>query len=254
MGILRGRKHRIAYRSFAHLPDAVFTVSDEVRRYSIDVDRLPPGRVLTIHNGLDLAKWREGAAQPRDLELPRFVTLGNVRHIKGHDVLLQAFRLVHLEFPGARLAFGGAVLEQDFKRDLDRYVQEQGLQSSVSFVGSVDDQQAFLQSASCFVMPSRSEGFSNAIVEAMAASLPVVATNVGGNAEAVVEGETGLLVASENVEAMAAAMLRLVRNPKSAEEMGRAGRERVVEKFTVEAMMTRIASTFDRVRCGPPLT
>ena len=98
-----------------------------------------------------------------------------------------------------------------------------------------------------FVLPSRSEGFSNAIVEAMAASLPVVATKVGGNAEAIAEGVTGSLVASEDAAAMAEAMLQLLRDPALAEQMGRAGRARVAAEFTTEVMMQRVTATFNRL-------
>ena len=251
MGILRQRRHAIAYRCLASLPAAVFTVSEEVRRHSIAVDHLSPDRVITIHNGVDLGDWPEVGMPSQSGEQMTFASLGNIRRVKGHDVLLEAFRLVHLEFPTAKLVVGGAVLETDFKEDLDRYVQEHGLENSVRFVGQIVNQQAFLRSASFFVMPSRSEGFSNAIIEAMAASLPIVATNVGGNGEAVVNGKTGTLVPSEDIKAMAGAMLAFLRDPKSAKDMGREGRKRVVEEFTLEAMMTRVASTFDRVRQDP---
>ena len=126
-------------------------------------------------------------------------------------------------------------------------IAECGLAESVSFAGNIQNQQNFLQDASLFILPSRSEGFSNAIVEAMAASLPVVATDVGGNAEAVVDGVTGLIVASEDSAGMAAAMLRMLRAPEEAAAMGRAGRQRVLEQFTTEAMMDRVVSTFDRL-------
>ena len=253
MGILRQRKHEIAYRKLSRLPDAVFAVSEEVRRYSIDVDGLPADHVLTIHNGLDLREWSQDLTQSKAEPLT-FVSLGNIRRVKGHDVLLQAFRLVHMEFPAAKLVLGGAVLEADFKRDLESYVKKYDLDSSVRFAGSIQDQQSFFRDASFFVMPSRSEGFSNAIIEAMAGSLPVIATNVGGNAEAVVDGETGILVASEDVEGMASAMLKLLRDPNSAKVMGSLGRRRVLEQFTLESMMTRVATTFNHLRRKPSAT
>ena len=250
MGILRRRRHSIAYRRLSHLPDAVFAVSEGVRRHGIDVDGLVPERVITVHNGLDLGDWPEGATQSQTDGLT-FASLGNIRRVKGHDVLLRAFRLVHLEFPAAKLVIGGAVLEADFERELSSYLKQYGLEDSVRFVGPINDQQRFLRDASFFVMPSRSEGFSNAIIEAMAASLPVIATNVGGNAEAVIDGETGILVASEDVEGMAFAMLKVLRDPTVAEGMGRAGRRRVLDQFTTDSMMTRVAATFDRLRQRP---
>lgn len=246
MGILRSRKHTVAYRRLARMPDAVFAVSEEVRRFTIAVDEVPAERVTTIHNGLDLARWPPRDPGVRD-DAPVIASLGNLRRVKGHDVLLRAFAAVHREFPTARLALGGAVLEMDFMAELTALLEELGLRESVSFAGSVREQQSFLAAASIFVLPSRSEGFSNAIVEAMAASLPVVATRVGGNAEAVEDGRTGFVVATEDVSAMAEAMLRLLRDPQGARAMGLAGRQRVRERFTTEAMMQRVVETFDRL-------
>ena len=246
MGILRSRKHAVAYAKLARLPDAVLAVSEEVRRYTVDMDGVPAARVTTIHNGLDLARWPERSCrQQKGLQV--LASLGNIRRVKGHDVLLRAFAAVHREFPEARLVLGGAVLETAYMTELQGLLQELQITENVSFLGSIRDQQSFLADASIFVLPSRSEGFSNAIVEAMAASLPVVATNVGGNAEAVEEERTGFLVSSEDVDGMAQAILRLLRDPDAAIKMGLAGRQRVTEQFTTEAMMERVVQIFDRL-------
>jgi glycosyltransferase involved in cell wall biosynthesis len=98
-----------------------------------------------------------------------------------------------------------------------------------------------------FVLPSRSEGFSNAIVEAMAASLPAVVTNVGGNAEAVEDGVTGFVIPSEDPPALAAAILRLLADPPLAQTMGRAGRTRAKERFTTATMLTETAAAYRAV-------
>ncbi len=246
MGILRSRKHVLAYRWLARMPDAVFAVSEEVRRYTIAVDRVAPTRVITIHNGLDLDQWPE-RKDDWEKTRPVIATLGNIRRIKGHDVLLRAFATVHLKDPNARLMIGGAVLEPLFMREMQTIIADLRLESSVSFEGPIQNQQSFLQDASMFILPSRSEGFSNAIIEAMASSLPVVATDVGGNAEAVEDEITGFVVASEDVEAMAAALLKLLSDPEKAKVMGVAGRQRALELFTTEAMMRRIVATFDRL-------
>ncbi len=246
MGILRGRKHVHAYRWLSHMPDAVFAVSEEVRHYSIAVDGILPQRVTTVHNGLDLGRWPERTAF-RQSEQPVIATLGNIRRVKGHDVLLRAFAVALREFPQAKLLIGGAVLEPAFMQKLETLISDLGLAGSVLFEGSVRDQQRFLEGVSLFVLPSRSEGFSNAIVEAMASSLPVVATNVGGNAEAVEDEVTGLIVASEDENGLATAMLRLLRSPETARSMGVLGRERVLQQFTTDAMMRGVVATFDRL-------
>ena len=246
MGILRSRKHLLAYHWLRHMPDMVFAVSEEVRRYSIVVDGIAPERVLTLYNGLDLTQWpqREHSGQG---ERPIIVTLGNIRRIKGHDVLLRAFAAVHRTIPDAKLIFGGAVLEAPFMEELKSLQVALDLETSVLFVGSILNQHKFLQEASLFVLPSRSEGFSNAIIEAMASSLPVVATDVGGNAEAVENGVTGLIVSSGDVDMMASAILEVLGDPQRATEMGNAGRTRAIRHFTTDSMMRGIVSTFERL-------
>ena len=104
--------------------------------------------------------------------------------------------------------------------------------------------QEYLSAADIFVLPSRSEGFSNAIIEAMAASLPVVATNVGGNAEAVEDGVSGFIVPPEDIAALSDAILRMLSNPAKAEEMGASGRERVKDNFTIDAMVHQITNVY----------
>lgn len=244
MGILRGRKHAIAYRLMSRLPDKVLAVSEQVRRYTIEVDHVPADRVETLYNGLDLDRWSAMTRAHTDPQLPVIVTVGNIRPVKGHDVFLRAAALVARKFPQARFGIAGEVLDPDFYAELQRLAEELGIQQQVSFAGGITDLPMYLRAASLFVLPSRSEGFSNAIVEAMAAGLPVVATDVGGNAEAVVDGVTGRIVPPENVEALAAAMLELLENPNRAKQMAEAGRERVAERFTTEAMMKQLTAAY----------
>ena len=248
MGILRKGKHHVAYRMLAGMPDAVLAVSEQVRRHAITVDGIAPERVETIYNGLDLAHWPgNGAGLRRSERGPVITTVGNLRHVKGHDVLLEAAATVCREMPEARFTIGGEVLEPEFFAGLERQVARLGLGSQVSFVGGVRDLPRHLAGADLFVLPSRSEGFSNAILEAMAASLPVVATDVGGNAEAVRSGVTGLIVPPENAEALARAMLEILADPQRRAAMGAAGKAAVAEKFTTDAMMRRIVGVYDRL-------
>jgi glycosyltransferase involved in cell wall biosynthesis len=96
-------------------------------------------------------------------------------------------------------------------------------------------------------LPSRNEGFSNALIEAMGCSLPCVATRVGGNAEALQEGKSGYLVASEDSEAMADRILRLLRDPVMARRMGETARKTVKARFSIDAMMNRLMGIYDEL-------
>ncbi|MHB8302085.1 MAG: glycosyltransferase family 4 protein [Acidobacteriaceae bacterium] len=244
MGILRSTKHRIAYRLMARAPDAVFAVSEQVRQSCIDVDRINPARVQTIYNGLTLADWN---IAPRCARSPgKFVvtTVGNIRRVKGHDVLIHAAATVVRLFPHVSFRVVGDVLEPAYFAELQALVRDLNLSENFEFVGVTENPQKYLFEADIFVLPSRSEGFSNAIVEAMAASLPVVATNVGGNAEAVQDGVSGLLVPKEDTAALSAAIIRLLSDPLLAKGMGARGKAMAAERFTTESMMYRITGTY----------
>lgn len=244
MGILRSRKHDIAYRLMSHTPDAVFAVSDQVRRHCIEVDHIPPQRVTTIHNGLDLNDWKTVDRPARSAGEVVVTTVGNVRRVKGHDILIKAAALVIPRFPDILFNIAGEILEPDYFAELQSLIRELDLSSHFTFAGGVTNLQEHLHAADLFVLPSRSEGFSNAIVEAMAASLPVIATDVGGNAEAVQDGITGLIVPPEDPQALAKAISRLLADPAEAKRMSAAGRESVLEKFTTAAMMKRITTVY----------
>jgi len=244
MGILREHKHRIAYRVMAGLPDAVFAVSEQVRRHCIEVDGIASDRVRTIYNGLDLADW---AARPKPAVTRNetvVATVGNIRRVKGHDIFIKAAALIRRHFPRVSFSIAGEVLEPDYFVELQTLVRDLNLGDRFSFAGGVADTQEYLSDADIFVLPSRSEGFSNAIVEAMAASLPVVATDVGGNAEAVKDGVTGYVVPPDDAEALSVAVMRLISDPSEARAMGVAGKSLAAKMFTTKAMMEQIVATY----------
>ena len=250
MGILRTGKHHAAYRLMARAPDRVFAVSEQVRRHCIDVDGIKPSRVQTIYNGLDLADWSSTSSAAKLEGEVLVATVGNIRRVKGHDVFIRAAASVAAQFRKVTFSIAGDVLEPDYFAELQVLVRDLKLSGRFRFAGGVKDLREHLATADVFVLPSRSEGFSNAIVEAMAASLPVVATNVGGNAEAVQDGVSGVIVPPEDSGALAAAIVHLLSNPAKARQMGAEGKRLVAEKFTTEAMMTQIINVYGSLLKG----
>jgi glycosyltransferase involved in cell wall biosynthesis len=244
MGILRTRKHNIAYRLMAGAPDAVFAVSEQVRQHGIEVDRIDPARVQTIYNGISLADWNMGSKLAKAPNEVLVTSIGNIRRVKGHDILIKAAALIVLRFPKVSFTIAGEVLEADYFLELQTLVRDLNLSDHFHFVGGITNLSEHLSMADIFVLPSRSEGFSNAIVEAMAAALPVVASSVGGNAEAVKDEVTGILVPPEDPAALSAAITRLLSDPSEARAMGIAGKAFAAENFTTEAMMNRITAVY----------
>jgi glycosyltransferase involved in cell wall biosynthesis len=244
MGILRDSKHHVAYRLMSRIPDRVFAVSEEVRQHCVEVDRIKPSLVETIYNGIDVTEW-DTASTPAKLAGTFVVaTVGNIRRVKGHDVFIKAAASIVEQFPRVSFNIAGDVLEPDYFEELQTLIRSLNLSDHFHFVGGVANLREYLSTADIFVLPSRSEGFSNAIVEAMAASLPVVATNVGGNAEAVTDGVSGVIVPSEDPAALAAAVARMLSDPSKAKEMGAAGKKLASEKFTTDAMMHQITLAY----------
>jgi glycosyltransferase involved in cell wall biosynthesis len=242
MGILRSAIHHVAYRLFSSLPDRVFAVSEQVRKHCMEVDGIDSGRVETIHNGIDLAS--PPAARTITNAPLVITTVGNIRRVKGHDVFIRAAAFVLKQYPDTRFSIAGSVLDTDYFSELKRLTEELNISDNFHFTGPTDRVAEHLRQADIFILPSRSEGFSNAIVEAMAESLPVVATDVGGNAEAVLSGVTGFIFPANNVDELTRAILALCNDRQAILRMGTAGRARAEELFSEAAIMHRIETAY----------
>ncbi|MBI3670231.1 MAG: glycosyltransferase [Acidobacteria bacterium] len=254
MGILRQAMHHRAYRLINPLFDRVLAVSEEVRAFCIQHDRLASEKVLTLYNGIETER-AAASADPAALRASLGLdgashivsTVAHVRRVKGLDIFIQAAAAVCREFPRAVFVVIGDNHEPAHFRELDQLTDSLGLAGNVKFLGPSEQVFSLLKMSDVFCLPSRSEGFSNALVEAMACGLPCVATRVGGNAEALSDGENGFLVAPEDAAATADRILTLLRQPARAQQMGRAAREVAEVKFTQDAMMKNLVGVYERL-------
>jgi len=254
MGILRLPKHNLGYRMMNSRFDLVLTVSEEVRQFTIRKDSIPATKVLTLYNGLAISTIQRSNADRSlrkglglNAEGPVILTVGHIRRVKGIDVLLETAAIVAREFPEAVFAILGRNSDPEHYRMLEERVVQLGIQKNVRFLGESNEVLPVLRVADVFFLPSRSEGFSNALIEAMACGLPCVVTRVGGNPEAVEEGRSGYLVESEDATSAADRILRLLKDPVRAKEMGVAGRRIVEERFTAEIMIRNLIQHYDRL-------
>lgn len=196
--------------------DMLVAVSEWTARYLLDTRGLSPDRVRTIPNG-----WT-GTPEPRsqvDRE-PTIVSVGNLRPEKGHEGLLRTFALVLSELPDTHLRVVGEGTERSH---LEQLARSAGIASRVEFLGRVDPPWSELSRADVFAAAPQVEPLGIAALEAMAAGLPVVAPRVGGLADLVVDGITGVLVEPGDEVAMADALVSLLRDPSRARELGDAG-------------------------------
>lgn len=251
MGILRSKKHHLSYHLVNRLYDQVHAVSDKVRDFCIVDDRISPEKVVTVHNGVDLVAIDAAAPADRKLSFgaevsqPIIATVANIRQVKGIDILVQAATRVVEEMPNALfVVIGAALQDRSYWDTIQSQVKSRGLENNMKFLGARSDVYALLKQSDIFCLPSRSEGMSNALLEAMACRLPCVATSVGGNPEVIVDDLNGLLVPNEDSTMLAARVLSLLRDPARARQMGEAGRRVVESEFTLHHMAEKLSRLY----------
>lgn len=250
LGILRSPKHHLAYRLINRLSDRVLAVSEEVRRFCIIRDRVDPRKIAVIYNGVDLRQIA-GAGRLPDGIAPDLAGAGhvvtcvaNLRPVKGIDLLLRAAQRVCRELPQAVFAIAGSLYESEYLRQMQALARSLGIERNVRFLGYVEDPVPLLKISSAFCLLSRSEGFCNALLEAMACGLPAVVSRVGGNPEAIVDGVSGFLVPLEDAATAAARLLLLLRDPARAARMGQAARAAARSQFSAETMIQNLISLY----------
>jgi glycosyltransferase involved in cell wall biosynthesis len=171
-------------------------------------------------------------------------TVGRLSWEKDQQALLEAFGLLKKQVDNACLLIVG---DGALRGDLERAAEDLGIANDVQFLGYRDDVPSIMAALDVFVLPSLEEGISLTLLEAMAASRPIVATDVGGNPEVVVDGETGILVPSEDVAALAGAIIKLYGDKELRGKMGAAGRKRVEEHFSLNAMVDAYMALYSSV-------
>jgi glycosyltransferase involved in cell wall biosynthesis len=216
-----------------------------------------PERIIQHYNGLDLDRFRVAAEISRDealtrFSLPanrRFVTIvANLRNpVKDHPMFLRAAARVRAAVPDADFLIAG---EGELMGGLRQVASDLGIADAVHFIGRCDDVATLLRASHMGVLSSKAEGFANAILEYMAAGLPVVATDVGGVREAIVDGENGFVVRSGGEEEMAKRIVRVLSDDEKARAMGRLGQAIVFEKFGKEHHLRNTLELYDELLSG----
>jgi glycosyltransferase involved in cell wall biosynthesis len=211
---------------------------DTVRR-----DHIDPSKMTLIYNGVDPlpfeAAFTEREKVRETLGLGNnekvVITVANLIPYKGHRELLEAAQTVIRKLPGTRFLMVGK--DRGIRGELQELSGRLGVEGNVHFLGLQKNIPHLLAASDLSVLPSHEEGFSNVILESMAAGLPVVATDVGGNKEAVVDGATGWLVPPKEPGILAERMSDLLENSEKARMWGEKGRRRVCEVFSAENMV-----------------
>lgn len=232
--------------------DAFLAASDAVRKVLLH-DGIPESRVIVVHDGIDVERVQNLPAVVLHEELwlphgaPVVANVGALVAHKGQRHLVDAMSLVRRELPDARAVIFG---EGDLRSALERQIRDQHLDKHVLLAGFREDVLQLVRTADLFVMSSVTEGLGSTVLDAMALGLAVVATRAGGIPEAVIHGETGLLVPPGNAKALAAGITKLLRDAALRRRMGEAGRARVAAEFGVDRLVSRTLAAYRRRKPG----
>jgi len=231
-------------------PKKIITVSDEVRKSYLKRDFIFSKKYITIHNGIDPQPFsitieREKFFKEFGIKENQIVvgSIGNLTPQKGYSYLLQAAKLTVDLFQEVVFLLVG---DGPLKKKLSNIVQELKLSDKVIFAGMRNDIPHLLKFIDIFVLSSIREGFSIALLEAMASGKPTVVTDVGGNKEAVVDGVTGYIVPPQNSNLLHDKILKLLLNRELADKMGKMAREHFLKKFTAQNMVKNTEAIYQQ--------
>ena len=235
-GFPRWRERLHAWMVNHNIAHKLVTVSEKTRQTAL-AEGVKPERISVIQNGVApmpfegehrLEVRKEAGIGADD---PFLLSVGRLVPVKAHEVLVSAMPAVLKEFPNAKVGIcGDGVL----RGDLETQIKSLGLEGSVKLLGEQNNIAKFLFSADVFILPSRSEGLPMALLEAMSAGLPVIATRLEGLAEVVVEGVHGLFAPVDDADVLADVILQLLRDPYMRARMGAAAKQRVNEMYSID--------------------
>ena len=240
------RAQRLAETLAFRGADAVMVNTDGARELCIREDGVPASKVYVVHNGIDLAAFDAAARMDPGVPAgrPTIAVVANLHASKGHLDLIEAIARLRAEARDVLVLCAG---EGAMRPVLEQQIAFHGLRENVLLLGHRRDVPALLARAQVACAPSHEEALSSAIIEAMAASLPVVATETGGTIELLREGESGLFVPPRTPLALAERLLALLRDPQRARALGAVGRRRVELEFALPALSKRLGDLYRSV-------
>ena len=230
-------------------------VSRDLEQWLMAKVKVGPRKISQIYNGVDTQVFRPAVPREREALPDGFAkpgqivigTVGRLQQVKDQSTFIRGMAAFVKMSPEKGDKIRAVVVgDGPQKEEIEHLVRESHLTDVVWMAGERSDIPRLLQAMDLFVLPSEAEGISNTILEAMATGLPVIATQVGGNGELVVEGETGMLVPAKDPQALSLAVRAYLQDPKLMRSHGEAGRKRVEKEFSMSAMVEHYLQVYDR--------
>lgn len=251
------KKYQWMRRIYAPFVTQYLALSRDLASYLTEKVHISAKRITQVYNGVDTVRFSPAESVGHsviqgcpfaDAGLWVVGTVGRMQTVKDQLTLTRAF-ISTLEIAPelrarVRLALVG---DGPLREQCQELLESAGVAQFAWLPGERNDVPEIMRGLDCFVLPSLAEGISNTILEAMACGLPVIATDVGGNADLVLHGVTGQIVPAGDADAIARSLVQLATSPILAEKMGRAGRQRILEKFSLDAMVGTYQGLYDRL-------
>lgn len=230
--------HHLLYRLASRLVNGFIAVSDEVKEAMVEIIGPIQDKITVIRNGVDVKRYGQPVDKARvqsqlglEANARLIAVVGTLREPKGHRYMVEAMATVAPQHPDVHVLFVG---EGHLREELRAQVEKLNLGQWVHFLGNRNDVPDLLAASELFVLPSLWEGLSMALLEAMAAGKPIVATAVSGTTQVMIPGKTGLVVPPRDSRALADAVIQLLSNPAQAQMMGQAARQHAKMNFSAQ--------------------
>ena len=261
IGDLKKTRQIFLNRKINRFIDRFIMVCNTVGRKVHESEGVPEHKAVTIYNGVDIERFScDGPGETESLK--KYLGVAEDDFVVGISAMFRPEKAYHVFFEGIEkvlpkiknlkvlvLGFGPT------KEHFESYCSKGPLKNIVKFMGFVEDVEKFLPLMDVFcLVPNKNEGFSNAILEAMAAGRPVIASDVGGNAEAVIHNETGIIIPPDDPDRLSQAILELYNNPEKRRHMGFKARERAADSFSLEKMIKEHERFYEAVFEGTEVT
>ncbi|MCD4665495.1 MAG: glycosyltransferase [Bacteroidales bacterium] len=240
-------QRRVGYRLAMKFVNKIIAVSGEVKKSLIEWRRINPAKIKVIHYGVDISKFNTSNKILKKKEigvngiLPILGVVSRLQLEKGHIHLLQALLEIVKKFPDTKCIFVGS---GSYRKELEKKVQMLHLEKNILFLGFRDDIAELLVMMDIFILPSLSEGMPNAVLEAMACSIPVVATSVGGIPEAIINRESGILVPPGDPQALAEQIINLLNISEFRKKIADGARERIKNYFSNDRQFMKFQTLY----------
>lgn len=229
---------RLMYRR----ADAVIVLNNEQVSFLEERLEVPRSRIHLMPNGIDMARFSPPA--PGKRSNLRVVCVASLTPVKDHQTLLKAWSIVHPQIPDARLTLVG---DGELRPRLEKQARELGIEGSVEFAGLQSDVLPYLERAGVFVLPSLREAMPLALLEAMAAGMAAIASDVGGIPEMIEDGFNGRLIRPGDVDTLAHRLLQMLRDPARQATLGAAARETVVHRYSLSASIDQLERLYAKL-------